>query len=99
MDISGLDKAEVLLALYKGSHQQGMSFLGYPGKEPTVEDCNAQLERSTYVDYFFGRVIKCELGNKLLDFRLYDRDCGQGAGENAVLRHFTDHLDDIYSSG
>ena len=90
MDISGLNKAEVLLALYKGSRQQGMSFLGYPGREPTVEDCNAQLETcGTYVDYFFGRVIKCELGNKLLDFGLYDRDCGQGAGENAVLRYFT----------
>lgn len=90
MNIKDLCKAEVLLALYNGSHQQGMSFLGYPGKEPTVEDCQAQLDRSTYVDYFFGRVIKCELGGDEVDFRLYDRDCGEGAGERVILEHFTD---------
>ena len=28
INIKGLDKAEVLLALWKGSHAQGMSFLG-----------------------------------------------------------------------
>jgi len=88
MNIKGLDKAEVMLALYNGSHQQGMSFLGYQqagGREPTVEDCRSYLERSTYVDYFFGRVLKCELGGDELNLRLYDRDCGEGEGER-VLR-------------
>jgi len=89
MDIKGMNKAEVLLALYQGSYMQGMSFLGFPGKEPTVEDCQTRLDMSTYIDYFFGRIIKCELKGDFVDFRLYDRDCGYGAGELAVLEYFT----------
>ena len=90
MNIKGLDKAEVMLALYNGSHQQGMSFLGYPGQEPTVEDCRSYLEKCTYVDYFFGRVLKCELGGDELNLRLYDRDCGEGEGERVLRAAFPD---------
>ncbi|MGW8177470.1 MAG: hypothetical protein ACWGQW_01550 [bacterium] len=89
MNISNLDKAEVLLALWKGSRMQGLSFLGFGGTAPTVEDCRKALEKSSYVDYFFGRIIKCNLSQDFLDLRLYDRDCGPGAGEMAILAHFT----------
>jgi len=88
MNIKGLDKAKVLLALYNGSHQQGFSFLGFPGREPTIEDCQEHLNQSTYVDYFFGRIIKCELGGDNVSLNLYDRDCGQGAGERVLVAQF-----------
>jgi hypothetical protein len=34
INIEDLDKAEVLLALYNGSHAQGMSFLAKPSTPP-----------------------------------------------------------------
>ena len=37
VNIAGLDKAEVLLALWKGSHCQGMSFLGMMGAEKGMD--------------------------------------------------------------
>jgi hypothetical protein len=88
MNIKGLDKAEVLMALYRSSRTQGVSFLGCLQREPTLEDCKRFLEKSSYVDYFFGRVIKCHLDKNYVDFRLYDRDCGEGAGERAVEKYF-----------
>ena len=43
VDISGLDKAEVLLALWKGSHAQGMSFLGLESFD--IEDARKNHSR------------------------------------------------------
>lgn len=41
-----------------------------------------------YFDYLYGRMIKTSLDGDL-DFRLYDRDNGPGAGESAVLEELT----------
>lgn len=38
---SGLDKAEILLALYNGSHSQGLSWLELPNARITIDDCEA----------------------------------------------------------
>lgn len=87
VDIKGLDKAEVLLALWKHSHEQGMSFFGTFTSQPTVEDCRQFLESSGgYADYFNGRVIKVDLrGNPdMINEALYDRDCGVGACARAI---------------
>ena len=41
--------------------------------------------RGIYFDYLNGRVMKLDFNaGKALDFRLFDRDNGQGAGERAV---------------
>ena len=97
VDIRGLDKAEVLHALWRHSHAQGMSFLGLSPEGFTLqkaqeliherEEKNARL----YFDYVEGHVIKCDLSGDSFDEFLYDRDCGPGAAENAIneLRAYT----------
>lgn len=53
INIKGLDKAEVLLALWKGSHAQGMSFLGMLNGGLTIEkarDMIRQLQENAFED-------------------------------------------------
>ena len=50
----------------------------------TVEHCAGLLEKQTYFDYLYGRVLKVDLSGDGFDERLYDRDCGEGAAQRAV---------------
>lgn len=87
MDISHLDKAEVLAALYNGSKQQGMGFIHPRGQSPlSADEAQALLDRqgSTYFDYLHGRILKINLSGDELDTRLYNRDNGPGAAEAAI---------------
>jgi len=85
IDISKLDKAEVLAALYNNSKQQGMGFLNPRGREPLTKDQAAELlKTTTYFDYLAGRVMKVELRGDTLDPWLYDRDNGSGAAARAL---------------
>jgi len=89
VDISGLDPAAVLAALYNASQQQGLGFLNPRGQQPmTVEDAAAALAVTPhrYFDYLHGRVMKVELTGVQIDVRLYDRDNGEGAGAAAIAR-------------
>lgn len=45
VNIKGLDKAEVLLALWKGSHAQGMSFLGMMNGGLTLEKAQDMIRQ------------------------------------------------------
>jgi hypothetical protein len=84
IDISKLDKAEVLAALYNNSRQQGMGFLNARGREPlTKEQASELLKENTYFDYLAGRVMKVEITDQLY-VGLYDRDNGQGAAAAAL---------------
>lgn len=74
LDIKGLDKAEVLKALYDSSHVQGMGFLQVvPEGTVTVDHCRKLLKQSTYFDYLHGRVLKVDLSRDTFDERLYER--------------------------
>lgn len=87
IDIKGLDKAEVLAALFNASKQQGMGFLDARGALPmTVNVARGVIQesRELYFDYLFGRVMKVDLSTDELDPGLYDRDNGQGAAERAL---------------
>ena len=85
VDIKGLDKARVLKSLYDHSHVQGSGFLQtVPDGVVTVEHCAGLLEKQTYFDYLYGRVLKVDLSGDEFDERLYDRDCGEGAAQRAV---------------
>lgn len=83
VDIKGLDKARVLKALYDHSHVQGLGALQASGPI-TVEHCAGLLEKQTYFDYLYGRVLKVDLSGDEFDERLYDQDCGEGAAQRAV---------------
>lgn len=85
MDISGLDKAAVLAALYNASQQQGMGFMHARGaRGMTVEQAREELSKQDYFDYLHGRVMKISLAKDEVNTALYNRDNGYGAAERAV---------------
>jgi len=84
IDISGLDKAEVLKVLHECSKAQGLSFLGLRDQPLTVEECRDLLKEQTCFDYLYGKVMKVDLSTNELDPWLYDRDNGEGAAEAAI---------------
>jgi hypothetical protein len=82
--LAGLNKADVLAALYNASKPQGMGFIHYDPKPMTREEAEGLLEQTTYFDYLKGRVMKVDLADNELDTWGYDRDNGQGAAERAI---------------
>ena len=88
ISVKGLDKAEVLAALYNGSRQQGMGFLNLCGAEGmSIEEAAAVIASCgdrLYFDYLRGRVMKVDLTTDEFDEWLYDRDNGQGAAARAI---------------
>ena len=50
----------------------------------SVEDCQERLKISPDIDYFAGRVIKCNLPGDSFDSWGYDRDNGEGAAQKAI---------------
>lgn len=89
INISGLNKAEVLAALYNNSKPQGMGFLQYTQKDITTEEAAYLLDGGmTSFDYLHGRVMKVNLSGDKLDPFLYDRDNGEGAAERALSHLF-----------
>lgn len=99
MNISGLDRARILKALYDHSRPVGMGCLtAKPGPMPLEEAraliSAAEVQRAgartnLHFDYVYGRPLKVVLGGSTIDLRLYDRDHGEGAGELAILEEFT----------
>lgn len=84
ISIAGLDKAKVLIALYEHARVQGLGFL-QAKKEPMMEaEATALLESDDYFDYVHGRVMKVRISGDELNPRLYDRDNGFGAAEDAI---------------
>lgn len=88
IDISKLNKAKVLAALYNASRPQGMGFLHYDSEPMTEQEATKLLFQPRlgpiYFDYLRGRVMKVDLSGNMLDPRLYDRDNGEGAALKAI---------------
>lgn len=91
MNIAGLNKPEVLAALFNASRQQGMGFLDKRGSQAMTEQDAAAViaEEGMHFDYLRGRVMKVSIDGDEIETRLYDRDNGAGAAERAIepLRH------------
>jgi len=87
IDISHLDKAEVLAALYSGAGPLGVGFMRFDEGAMSVEEAQAILDKGqTYFDYLKGRVMKIDLSSDMLDTKLYNRNNGVGAAENIIYR-------------
>jgi hypothetical protein len=91
IDIKGIDKAELLSALYSRAQVLGMGRLQAQLGDLTPEEAAVLVTRhssgggkSIYFDYLHGRVMKVEIGGDTLDTRLYNRDNGDGAAEAIV---------------
>lgn len=92
IDIRGLDKAEVLTALFNRAIPRGMGWLRYQMKQMDMREAREVIrhrDRSLYFDYLDGRVMKVDLGCEFLDPSLYDRDNGRGAAEEALAELLT----------
>lgn len=84
INISGLNKAHVLVALFNASKPLGYGF-NLNWQEPmSLEEAEKLVSSQTYFDYIRGRVMKIDLSSDELSVRLYDRDNGAGAAQAAI---------------
>lgn len=86
VNISGLNRAAVLAALYNRSQPLGMGFLHFQAGNMQVEEAETLLVKQEYFEYLKGRVMKVKLpfGDIEFDEWLYDLDNGPGAAQRAV---------------
>lgn len=89
VNIAGLDRAEIIAALYNASQPLGMGFLHYDPAPMMRDEAQAYLDQMgerPYFDYLKGRVMKVGFGVGTDEMRvdLYDRDNGRGAAERAI---------------
>lgn len=91
IDITGLDKRKVLMALYEDARVQGMGILHARSERMTIAEAGLNLREAAehedgraYFDYLHGRVLKVDLTGDKFSPRLYDRDNGHGAAQRAV---------------
>lgn len=86
IDIRGLSKADVLIALYNHAKPRGMGYLHYTPTDMTPEQATELLDAlpDSYFDYVGGRVLKVDLSGTSFNEALYDRDNGTGAAERAL---------------
>lgn len=89
MNISGLDKADVLATLYNAANQVGLGHTLPRGTfGMTAVEAKEYISKSAdlYFDYLHGRVLKICIRDDEVDTRLYNRDNGNGAAETAIER-------------
>lgn len=85
IDITGINKTKLLIALYAGANPQGMGYLQYDPAPMTEQEAAALMEaQHGRFDYVKGRVLKVNLSRDTLSPYLYDRDNGHGACASIV---------------
>jgi len=89
VSITGLDKADVLAALYNAAAPIGLGVLRYREESMTREQAQALIDAETTsygvsFDYVHGRPLKIDLTTDELRTDLYNRDQGMGAAERVV---------------
>jgi len=86
-DISGLDREEVVQALYRVAKPQGRGLLKSSEEPLSREEAAAALAKTDGdLDYVKGHVMKIFLpkGAESFDSRLFNRDNGQNSAEKAI---------------
>ena len=91
VDTKGLNRGDVLAALYNTSQPLGMGFLQFDPVVMTRDEAELLIKvrdaDGCYFDYLKGRVMKvCLKDPAQFDERLYDRDNGPGAAERAIAK-------------
>ena len=84
IDISKLDKADVLCALYNNSKPLGLGIIHFTPEDMEKSEAEILVNKYTYFDYLKGRIMKVDITGDELDPRLYDRDNGEGATQRAI---------------
>lgn len=87
INISSMNKAAVLAALYNRSSPLGSGFFVATPGDMSNEEAKELLDSGeTYFDYLKGRVMKVDLSGDELRTHLYDRDNGEGAAASALSK-------------
>lgn len=93
VDITGLDKAKVLKALWDHSKVHGLSVIGTLGlsdKGFTIAEAqhciNQRIQGNHRLNfnYVYGHLIKCDITDDEIDPWLYDQSNGEGAVQSAI---------------
>lgn len=86
MDITGIDKAEILAALYNNAKPQGIGHLNYKDIPMDKDIAEKLLKEQTYFDYLKERVLKVDLSGDELNTVWYNRYNGKNAAENIIYK-------------
>ena len=82
INISKMNKAEVLATLYNNSQPLGMGILHYTPEDMTTDHASELLEITDKFDYLKGRVMKINLSSDILHTAAYNRDnCSSKSAE------------------
>lgn len=86
VNISGLDKIEVLHVLWENAQIAGIFGRVLPIIRSTQVFDRERAEGAVqgYIDDFNNRFIKCDFRSDDIDVRLYDRDNGDGAAKKLI---------------
>lgn len=84
IDISNLNKGDVLAALYNASKPLGMGHLCFTPENMMRKEAEGLLKEQTHFVYIQGRVMKIDLSTDILEPWLYDRDNGEGAAQAVI---------------
>ena len=93
LDIKGLDKADVLAALYNASRPAGMGFIqaGFAGPldmtHRQAAEIIAQTSADLSFDYLLGRPLKVDLHEDEFEPRWYDEYKGEPGSAERVIAH------------
>lgn len=90
INVAGLDKAELLAALYNATYATGLGILDDMGRDITVEEARADLSqlasegRPLLLDNYRGRTFRMSFDSNLIDSSHYDSIAGQGIAAEVV---------------
>lgn len=97
VNVKGLDRAELLAALYNATHAVGLGVRDDLRRDMTVAEARQRLhERRSELgplrrhgllatfDWVAGRPIKCDVDQDEIDFDVYDNVAGPGTGARVV---------------
>lgn len=92
IDIKGLNRAEVLAALYNEASPGGaqrMSWMQWQPGNMTVAEAESHLASilaDDWIDYLGGRALKIKFEGDQLEDRLYDREYGDAKAHWVVMK-------------
>ena len=84
VSLVGLNKADVLAALYNAARPQGLGFLHYDSKPMERKQAEKLLEQTIYFDYLKGRAVKLDMSGEKLDTTSYNQNNGPGLAEQII---------------
>ncbi|XXQ37143.1 Uncharacterized protein PBTT_07144 [Plasmodiophora brassicae] len=84
VDISGIDKVELLHELWQNREPAVQSYYGPGTPAPAFDHAKANGAVLRHIEYFEGRCIKTDLSGDTASAYLYDYDTGRGTFQRIV---------------